>query len=226
MVVCSELLSFLVAKRPSVRTAAGVIAAIVLVTLIACGDGTPDIEATVEARIAEEQADEAAKAAEIEAGVVATMVAQTAYTQSPNRDASNSSAPRMSWEQYLDFTKVNDIQGAKLDSILDALTVSLFESPHDRNLQSHFVSIYTQWNDITNETISIVPPTEFLKSHDLAIEALRARRRAYVLILENINAGRPPLASDEELKEYETLLVRANLYMMQSVDEFINAAQR
>ena len=66
-----------------VRIATGVVATMVLVVLIACNEETPDIEATVEARIAEKQADEAARAAEIQAGVAATMVALAAPTLVP-----------------------------------------------------------------------------------------------------------------------------------------------
>ncbi len=67
------------------RIAAGVVCSIALTALIACGDEAlaPDIEATVEARVAEERADEAAKAAEIEAGVAATMVALAPPTFTP-----------------------------------------------------------------------------------------------------------------------------------------------
>ena len=67
------------------RIVAGVLYTIVLSALIACGDEAPasDIEATVEARIAEERADEAAKAAEIEAGVKATMVGLSPPTFTP-----------------------------------------------------------------------------------------------------------------------------------------------
>ena len=55
----------------------------VLSALIACGDDAPDIDATVEARMTEERANEAAKAAEIEAGVRATMVALAVPTLTP-----------------------------------------------------------------------------------------------------------------------------------------------
>ena len=78
-------------RRLPVRIVTGILVAMAISALIACGDEpsddlpTPDIEATVEARVAEEQAEEAAKAAEIEAGVAATMVAliTPTYTSTP-----------------------------------------------------------------------------------------------------------------------------------------------
>ena len=66
---------------PHLRLTAGLMPAVALAFLTACGQQAPNIELTVEARVAAERADEAARSAEIEAGVAATMAALTVPTE-------------------------------------------------------------------------------------------------------------------------------------------------
>ena len=139
---------------------------------------------------------------------------------------SQTSLSRMSRQQYLDFTAVNDTVGGQLEQELSLVIVLLLDSPSDANLRSQFSSIYAQWNKITGETMDLVPPLEFLKSHNLALRSLSARQKAYEMVQANISSGRRPVRNYEAWEEFMALVESSNHYMSLSVIEFDKALER
>ena len=131
----------------------------------------------------------------------------------------------MSRQQYLDFSAGNDTVGGQLESELSLLVVLLLDSPHDANLKSRFASTYARWNEITRKTNGLVPPVEFLKSHNLAVRSLRDRQKAYEMVQENMDAGRPPVRNDE-WEEFMALLESSNHYMSLSLTELGKAVEQ
>ena len=139
---------------------------------------------------------------------------------------SQTSLPRMSRQQYLDFTAVNDTVGGQLEDELSVVIVLLLDSPRDANLKSRFTSAYTRWNEITRKTIDLVPPVEFKESHILALLSLEARQKAYEMVQGNIGAGRPAVRNYDEWEEFMALLESSNDYMSLSLIEFVSASEQ
>ena len=154
------------------------------------------------------------------------MASPTPIPTAPPSATSQTSLPRMSRQQYMDFTAVKDTVGGQLEDELSVVIVLLLDSPHDANLKSRFTSTYARWNEITRKTIDLVPPVKFLKSHNLALRSLGARQEAYEMVQGNLGAGRPAVRDFDEWEEFMALLESSNQYMSLSLIEFVTASEQ